>query len=88
LRPVARAPAADAYRSNGTSNVIRSDLDALAYAAVRKPAIYAAIRASLLTTPHVAKGQISLGLCAPAKIEERVILRRDKAAYKAAKNYA
>lgn len=42
----------------------------------------------ILATPHVTKGQISLGLCAPEKVEERVIPRRDKEAYKAAKDYA
>jgi ribosomal protein RSM22 (predicted rRNA methylase) len=35
------------YRSGGTSDVIRSDLDALAYAIVRMPATYAAVRAAL-----------------------------------------
>jgi ribosomal protein RSM22 (predicted rRNA methylase) len=42
----------------------------------------------ILATPHVTKGQVSLSLCAPERIEERIIPRRDKAAYKAAKNYA
>jgi ribosomal protein RSM22 (predicted rRNA methylase) len=42
----------------------------------------------VLATPHVTKGQISLSLCAPDKIEERIVPRRDKAAYKAAKDYA
>lgn len=37
----------DSYRSGGGSGVIRSDLDALAYAIVRMPATYAAIRAAL-----------------------------------------
>jgi ribosomal protein RSM22 (predicted rRNA methylase) len=42
----------------------------------------------ILATPHVTKGQISLSLCSPEKVEERIIPRRDKKAYKAAKNYA
>jgi ribosomal protein RSM22 (predicted rRNA methylase) len=37
----------DAYRAGGTSQIIRSDQDALAYAVVRMPATYAAVRASL-----------------------------------------
>jgi len=42
--------ASDTYRASGTSEVIRSDLDALAYALVRMPATYAALRASLTQT--------------------------------------
>jgi ribosomal protein RSM22 (predicted rRNA methylase) len=42
----------------------------------------------ILAMPHVTKGQIALSLCAPDKVEERVVPRRDKAVYKAAKNYA
>jgi ribosomal protein RSM22 (predicted rRNA methylase) len=42
----------------------------------------------VLATPRVSKGEITLSLCAPEKIEERIIPRRDKAAYKAAKDYA
>lgn len=42
----------------------------------------------ILSTPHVSKGGISISLCAPGRTEERMIPRVDKAAYKAAKNYA
>ncbi|CCD93782.1 conserved hypothetical protein [Bradyrhizobium sp. ORS 375] len=37
----------DTYRSGGTSSTITSDADAIAYAAVRMPATYAAVAASL-----------------------------------------
>lgn len=37
----------DTYRADGTSAIIRSDLDALAYAIVRMPATYAAVHAAL-----------------------------------------
>jgi len=37
----------DTYRAGGTSQIIRSDHDALAYAVVRMPATYAAVRAAL-----------------------------------------
>ena len=40
----------DSYRGGGTSAVIRSDLDALAYAIVRMPATYVAVRAALAQT--------------------------------------
>lgn len=44
----ARAQAmSEAYRAGGTSDVIRSDADALAYAVVRMPATYAAVEAAL-----------------------------------------
>lgn len=46
LRERAQA-ASDAYRAGGSSEVIRSDIDALAYALVRMPATYAAVRACL-----------------------------------------
>jgi ribosomal protein RSM22 (predicted rRNA methylase) len=39
--------ASDAYRAGGTSEIIRTDIDALAYALVRMPATYAAVRACL-----------------------------------------
>jgi ribosomal protein RSM22 (predicted rRNA methylase) len=41
------------YRSGGGSDVIRSDVDALAYAVVRMPATYAAVRAALTQTAGV-----------------------------------
>jgi ribosomal protein RSM22 (predicted rRNA methylase) len=43
----------DAYRAGGTSQIIRSDDDALAYAVVRMPATYAALRASLEQAMHI-----------------------------------
>ena len=43
----------DSYRGGGTSAVIRSDLDALAYAIVRMPATYAAVRAALAQTAQI-----------------------------------
>lgn len=46
LRERARI-ASDAYRAGGSSEVIRTDIDALAYALVRMPATYAAVRACL-----------------------------------------
>ncbi len=52
LRERAQA-ASDAYRTGGTSEVIRSDIDALAYAVVRMPATYAAVRACLAQTVGV-----------------------------------
>lgn len=42
--------ASDTYRAGGTSEVIHSDFDALAYAMVRMPATYAAVRAGLTQT--------------------------------------
>ena len=43
----------DNYRGGGTSAVIRSNLDALAYAIVRMPATYAAVRAALAQTAQI-----------------------------------
>ena len=43
----------DSYRGGGTSAVIRSDLDALAYAIVRMPATYVAVRAALAQTAQI-----------------------------------
>ncbi len=49
LRDSARA-ISDAYRAGDSSAIIRSELDALAYAIVRMPATYAAIHAALTHT--------------------------------------
>jgi len=46
----------DSYRGGGTSDVIRSDLDALAYAIVRMPATYAAVRTALAQAVDVIPG--------------------------------
>ncbi len=49
LRDRAKA-ISDSYRAGGSSAVVRSDLDALAYALVRMPATYAAVHAALAQT--------------------------------------
>ena len=43
----------NSYRGGGTSTVIRSELDALAYSIVRMPATYAAVRAALAQVAKV-----------------------------------
>jgi len=43
----------DAYRGGGSSDLIRSELDSLAYAVVRMPATYAAVRAALAQTMRI-----------------------------------
>jgi ribosomal protein RSM22 (predicted rRNA methylase) len=43
----------DTYRTGGSSEIVRSELDALAYAVVRMPATYAAVRAALAHTTEV-----------------------------------
>lgn len=60
LENVARGPLresaqaiSDAYRTGGTSAGIRNDNDALAYAVVRMPATYAAVRAALAQTVEI-----------------------------------
>jgi ribosomal protein RSM22 (predicted rRNA methylase) len=62
---VSSAKTSDAYRrGDGTASIIRSADDALAYASVRMPATYAAVRAALATAsrhlPLEAKAPISL----------------------------
>jgi len=53
----ARAQAAsDSYRTGGTSDIIRSETDALAYALARMPATYAAVRACLTQTLRALPG--------------------------------
>jgi ribosomal protein RSM22 (predicted rRNA methylase) len=44
------------YRSGGGSDLIRADLDALAYAVVRMPATYAAVHAALTQTAEIIPG--------------------------------
>ena len=41
----------------------------------------------ILATPKITKAAIALSLCAPGKVDERVILRRQKDAYRAAKRH-
>ena len=55
LRERARA-ISDTYRAGGSSEIVRSDLDALAYAIVRMPATYAAVRAALGHTIEIIPG--------------------------------
>ena len=43
----------DSYRHGGTSDIIRSELDALAYAIARMPATYAAVHAALTQAAEV-----------------------------------
>ena len=43
----------NAYRAGGSSQVVRSDMDALAYAIVRMPATYAAVHAALTYTKEI-----------------------------------
>ncbi|HWE78391.1 MAG TPA: small ribosomal subunit Rsm22 family protein [Pseudolabrys sp.] len=43
----------DRYRAGGGSDIIRSEFDALAYAVVRMPATYAAVRAALAQTAAI-----------------------------------
>jgi ribosomal protein RSM22 (predicted rRNA methylase) len=52
LRGIAQT-ISDTYRAGGTSQIIRSDHDALAYAVVRMPATYAAVRSSLAQTMQI-----------------------------------
>ncbi|MBX6326958.1 MAG: methyltransferase domain-containing protein [Pseudolabrys sp.] len=55
LRDRARA-ISSAYRRHGKSDVIRTDLDALAYAVVRMPATFAAVRVALKHTIEIIPG--------------------------------
>ncbi|MFN3659459.1 MAG: small ribosomal subunit Rsm22 family protein [Pseudolabrys sp.] len=43
----------EAYRAGGASDIVRSDADALAYAVVRMPATFAAVRAALSWTAEI-----------------------------------
>lgn len=52
LRDSAQA-ISERYRAGGASDVIRSDFEALAYAVVRMPATYAAVRAALEWTAEI-----------------------------------
>lgn len=52
----------ESYRQGGTSDVIRSDLDALAYAIVRMPATYAAVRAALTQAADIIPDYAPLSL--------------------------
>jgi ribosomal protein RSM22 (predicted rRNA methylase) len=57
------------------------------YLAVGKNLGHVRRGARILSTPKVNKAAVTLRLCAPAEIEERVILRRDGSAYKHARHY-
>lgn len=52
LRASAQA-ISERYRAGGSSDIIRSEFDALAYAVVRMPATYAAVRAALAWTDEI-----------------------------------
>jgi ribosomal protein RSM22 (predicted rRNA methylase) len=57
------------------------------YLAVAKGITPARTHQRVLATPKVSKGQVSLTLCAPGVVEERIVGRGDRDAYKAAKRY-
>jgi ribosomal protein RSM22 (predicted rRNA methylase) len=56
----------------------------LSYIAVARDGIgIAPIEARILSQPHVSKPGARLKLCTPSGIADRVVLKRDKPAYKA-----
>lgn len=55
LRASAQA-ISERYRAGGASDIIRSDFDALAYAVVRMPATYAAVRTALAQAAEIIPG--------------------------------